>query len=127
MNVEIQAPEVNNTWTFAPLPHGKKAIVCKCVYKIKYKYDGSIERYKVRLVAKGYTQVEGMNYKETFALILKLITLCCLLIVATTHKNKHRTIGSQNSLLLFKKHGFINPMQIIRYSQWYVKVHLLQC
>ena len=52
MTAKIVALEENQTWTLTPLPTGKKPIGCKWVYKIKYKADGSIERYKARLVAK---------------------------------------------------------------------------
>ena len=49
---ELQALEKNNTWTITSLPKGKKPVGCKWVYKIKYNSDGTIERYKARLVAK---------------------------------------------------------------------------
>ena len=50
MAEEIRALEDNHTWTLEDLPPGKKPISCKRVYKVKYKSDGSIERYRARLV-----------------------------------------------------------------------------
>jgi hypothetical protein len=70
MQSKITALQDNNTWVLTPLPPGKKAIGCKWVYKVKYKVDGTIERYKAQLVAKGYTQCEGLDYHETFSLLL---------------------------------------------------------
>lgn len=55
MKQEIDALVINNTWEVVDLPVGKKPIGCKWVYKIKYNADGSIERFKARLVAKCYT------------------------------------------------------------------------
>lgn len=58
MQEEIDALNATNTWSIVDLPEGKIPIGCKWVYKIKHHADGSIERYKDRLVAKGYTQLE---------------------------------------------------------------------
>lgn len=56
MDQEIQALTHNHIWEVIDLPPGKLLIGCKGVYKVKYKVDGSVERYKAILVAKGFTQ-----------------------------------------------------------------------
>ncbi|XP_076937403.1 uncharacterized protein LOC143605020 [Bidens hawaiensis] len=75
MKREIQALEQNETWTLVELPEGKHAIGSKWVYKIKYKPNGEIERHKARLVVKGFTQMEGVDYHDTFAPVAKLVTV----------------------------------------------------
>ncbi|GAA0144266.1 transmembrane signal receptor [Lithospermum erythrorhizon] len=56
---ELQALKETATWDLVDLPKGKKLIGCKWVYKIKRNPDGIVKRYKTRLVAKGFTQIEG--------------------------------------------------------------------
>lgn len=51
----------------------KKSIGCKWVNKLKHNSDGTIERYKARLMAKGYTQIEEVDYHDTFAFTTKLV------------------------------------------------------
>ena len=54
-------------WELVPLPEGVKPIGCKWMFKIKQDSKGNVERYKARLVVKGYTQKEGIDFKETFS------------------------------------------------------------
>jgi hypothetical protein len=82
MSKELIALEANHTWDLTSLPPGKHPIGCKWVYKLKFKSDGSIERYKTRLVAKGYNQQEGIDYFETFSLVAKLVTVRSFVAIA---------------------------------------------
>ena len=72
----------NDTWDLVPLPKGIKLVRCKWVYRTKYASDGSVEILKARLVSQGFSQVEGIDYNETFAPVAKMnsihLVLCWL-------------------------------------------------
>ena len=61
-------------------------VSCKWIYKIKTHSDGSIKRYKARLIAKYFIQDYGIDYKETFALVARISSVCVLLAVTTASK-----------------------------------------
>jgi hypothetical protein len=82
MQEEYDSFVVNNTWSLVPLPKGRKPISCKWVFKIKHGVHGEIERYKARLVARGFTQTFGVDYNETFAPITKFVSIHCILALA---------------------------------------------
>ncbi|CAI7834779.1 unnamed protein product [Closterium sp. NIES-53] len=79
MESELKSIEENGTWELVELPEGRKAITSKLLFKIKSDANGNIERYKSRLVAKGYQQKEKVDYKELFAPVVKPTTLRTLL------------------------------------------------
>ncbi|MDF3681148.1 reverse transcriptase domain-containing protein, partial [Enterobacter hormaechei] len=83
MTSEHQSLLKNNTSVLSDLAPGKTPIGCKWVYKIKYKSDGTLDKYKGRLVAKGFSQRQSIDYEETFAPTTKMSTIRLLLAMAT--------------------------------------------
>jgi len=83
MDEELSALHETDTWDLVLLPPCKSVAGYRWVYKIKTNSDGSIERYKARLVAKRYSQQYGMDYKETFIPITKITTIRTLIVVVS--------------------------------------------
>lgn len=63
---ETRALHKNQTWELVPQPKGIRPIGCRWIFNLKYKADDTLERYKTRLVAKGYTQSYGIDYLRDF-------------------------------------------------------------
>lgn len=101
---ELQALEQNHTWITTTLPAGKRPIGCKWVFIIKYNADGTIERFKAKLVAKGFTQQEGIDYIETFAQVAKMTTVRTLLAVAVSKNWYIEQLDINNAFL----HGVLH-------------------
>ncbi|GJS81343.1 ribonuclease H-like domain-containing protein [Tanacetum coccineum] len=79
MNQEMNALLKNDTWEIVELPKDRESIGSKWIYKIKYRSNDEIDRYKARLVAQGFGQKEGIDYDETFYLVVKMVTVSSLL------------------------------------------------
>ena len=78
----------NDTWDLVPLPKGQKLVRCKWVNRTKYVPDGKVDKHKACLVAKGFSQVEGIDYTETFSPISKMDSICLVLSLAASFKSK---------------------------------------
>ena len=99
MEEEIQAIKKNDTWELASLPCGHQAIGVKWVYKAKKNSKGDVERYKARLVVKGYKQKQGVDYDEVFAPVARLETIRLLLSLAAQNHWKIHQMDVKSAFL----------------------------
>jgi hypothetical protein len=79
---ELRAFETMGVYEVVPRPKDRKVVGSKWVFRIKRGPDGSIQKYKARIVAQGFTQIEGIDYDETFAPVAKLASLRVILAIA---------------------------------------------
>ena len=84
---EYQSIMKNDVWDVFPRP-GKSVVTSKWIYKIKHATYGSIEKYKARFVARGFSQKEGIDYEETFAPVATCTSIRSVLSLATVMKWK---------------------------------------
>ncbi|GBL93534.1 Retrovirus-related Pol polyprotein from transposon RE1 [Araneus ventricosus] len=86
MESEMASHRENQTWELTHLPAGSKALPCRWVFKIKTNPDGSINKYKARLVLKGYSQRQCIDYSETYSPVANLGTIRAILGIAAEEK-----------------------------------------
>lgn len=83
---EIASSIKNKTWDLVDLPMGAKPIGLKWVFKIKRNPDGSVNKYKERLVVKGYVQRHGVDFEEVFAPVACIETVCFIIALAASNQ-----------------------------------------
>jgi hypothetical protein len=73
----------NDVWEVVPRPVGKSVVTSRWLYKTKYATNASIEKHKARFVVRGFSQVEGVDYDETFAPIARYTSIRSIIAIAT--------------------------------------------
>jgi hypothetical protein len=82
MTEEYRSIMKNDVWDIVSRSEGKSVVISKWIYKIKHATDGSVEKYKVRFVARGFSQVEGIDYEETFASVSRCTSIRMIISLA---------------------------------------------
>ncbi|MCO5591512.1 hypothetical protein L7F22_045497 [Adiantum nelumboides] len=82
MESEYQSLIQNGTWQLVPAPSNRKLVTCKWLLRKKLHADGTVSRYKARLVARGFTQVPGMDFTKTFSPVLRITSFRVLIALA---------------------------------------------
>ncbi|KAK8597245.1 hypothetical protein V6N12_065718 [Hibiscus sabdariffa] len=85
MRFEMDSMSENQVWTLVEPPKGVKPIGCKWVFKKKTDMDGNVQTYKGRVVAKGFRQIHGVDYDETFSPVTMIKSIRILLAIAAIH------------------------------------------
>jgi histone deacetylase 1/2 len=96
----------NKTWHLVPPRKVINVIDCNWVWKIKYKAYGSLDKYKGRLVAKGFKQRYGIDYEDTFSPVIKMSTIIIILSIAVSKGWSMRQLDVQNAFL----HGILDEV-----------------
>ncbi|KAD7117348.1 hypothetical protein E3N88_04616 [Mikania micrantha] len=118
MQFEYDALLRNRTWSLVPPDNAPNLVGCKWIFRTKFKPDGSVDRLKARLIAKGFHQRPGLYYIETFSPVVKPATLRIILSLATTHNWCLRQLDINNAFLqghhtesvyMSQPSGFIDP------------------
>jgi hypothetical protein len=87
MDEDFVALIKNKTWHLVPAHHAYNVIDCKWIYKVKHKADGSIDRYKARLVSKGFKQRYEIDYEDMFSPIVKMATIHIILSIVVSRNS----------------------------------------
>ena len=99
MKEEMASLQENETWELTQLPHGKKAIGCKWVFKRKEDESGNVVRFKARLVAQGFSQKFGSDYDQVFAPVVRQTTFRTILILASHQRMQVKHVDIKTAYL----------------------------
>jgi hypothetical protein len=118
MQSEFTALQQNETWILVLRPSGQNIISCKWIFKVKEKSDGSVDKLKARLVARGFTQQFGIDYMETFSPVIKPATVRLVLSIVVSRSWDIHQIDISNAFLhgnldesayMQQPPGFVDP------------------
>ena len=95
----MDALHVNNAWTLVPRKPDMNVVSSKWVFKVKTKSNDTLDRYKARLVARGFTQLPRLDYDETFSPVVKASTIQLILTIGLSQGWTIRQLDVNNAFL----------------------------
>jgi len=96
---EMNALQTNNTWELVQLPKGKSTVGSRWIYTVNVGSNGTIDWLKARLVSKGYTQIYGLDYGDTFSPVAKIASVRLLISLAAMHHWPLHQLDIKNAFL----------------------------
>jgi hypothetical protein len=113
MTEEYQSIIKNDVWEIVPGPNRKDVVLFRWLFKIKHAADGSIEKYKARFVARGFSQKEGIDYEETFAPVARYTSIRTIISLAAKIKWKLHQMDVKTTFLngVIKEEVYIEQPQ----------------
>eukprot|EP00253_Pinus_taeda_P020612 PITA_20612 len=113
MQEEYSSIMKNDVWEVVPRPESKSLVTSRWLYKVKHAADGSIEKLKVRFVARGFSQVEGVDYEDSFALVARYTSICSIISITAEMGWKIHQMDVKTAFL----NGFIQEEVYIEQPQ----------
>jgi hypothetical protein len=123
MQEEYNSLLENQAWDLVPLPSRRKLVICRWVYRTKSAADGHINRYKAKLVAKGFQQVHGIDYDEIFAPVAKMDSIGLALASVATKGWEVHQMDVKNVFL----HGDLSEEIYMEQPQGFMQDSYLVC
>ena len=124
---EIDSIMQNHSWELVDLPPGNKPLGCKWVFKKKMKTDGTIDKYKARLVIKGYKQQQGLDYSDTDSPVSRITSIRMMLVITSmrnlaVHQMDVKTAflngDLEEEIYMEQPKGFVAPGQASKVCRW---------
>ena len=123
MDEEMNSVKKNTTWELVSLPPGRKLIQCKWVFRTKVAADGSTYKYKAILVEKCFSQVQGVDYHDTFVSVAKMDSIRLVLVIsASKHWEVHHMYVKYTFL-----HGYLHEDICMNHPKGYIFYPSLVC
>ena len=120
MKEELVALHDNHTWALVPHPLNVNVVGSKWVFRLKIKEDGSIDRFKARLIARGFTQIPGVDFDDTFSLVIKPTTIRLVISLAISHNWTLNQLDVKNAFL----HGVLKETVYMEQPPGFVEPEL---